>query len=48
MPLSAIGDFREKGVTDPLFARLADSCDAHGGLWNAEAERILFEHFGVK
>lgn len=48
MPLTAIEDFREKGRTDPLFARLADSCDAHDGLWNAEAEKILFQHFGVK
>ena len=47
MPLTAIEDFREKGRTDPLFARLADCCGAHGGLWNAEAERILFRHFGV-
>lgn len=48
MPLTAIEDFREKGRTDPLFARLADCCDAHGGLWNAEAEQILLRHFGVK
>lgn len=48
LPLTAIDDFREKGKADPLFARLADSCGAHVGLWNAEAEKILFEHFGVK
>lgn len=48
MPLTAIEDFREKGRTDPLFARPADSCEAHDGLWNAEAEKILFRHFGVK
>ena len=47
MPLTAIADFREKGEEDPLFARLADCCGAHDGLWNSEAERILFEHFGV-
>ena len=47
MPLTAIADFREKGKTDPLFARLADCCDAHSGLWNSEAEDILFRHFGV-
>ena len=47
MPLTAIEDFREKGRTDPLFARLADCCDAHGGLWNSEAESILFRHFHV-
>ncbi|MCI9331362.1 MAG: zinc-binding dehydrogenase [Oscillibacter sp.] len=47
MPLTAIEDFREKGKSDPLFARLADCCDAHGGLWNSEAENILFRHFHV-
>ena len=47
MPLTAIADFREKGKTDPLFRRLADCCDAHDGLWNSEAERILFQHFHV-
>jgi len=46
MPLTAIEDFREKGKTEPLFARLADSCEAHGGLWNSGAEKILLEHFG--
>ncbi|MCI9121232.1 MAG: zinc-binding dehydrogenase [Oscillibacter sp.] len=48
MPMTAIADFREKGRTDPLFARLADCCDAHDGLWNAEAEKLLFQHFGVQ
>ena len=47
MPLTAIEDFREKGKHDPLFARLADCCDAHNGLWNSEAEKILFQHFHV-
>ena len=47
MPLTAIEDFREKGKTDPLFARLADCCAAHDGLWNSEAEKILFQHFHV-
>ncbi|MCL2056923.1 MAG: zinc-binding dehydrogenase [Oscillospiraceae bacterium] len=41
MPLTAITDFAEKGKTDPLFAELARLCDAHGGLWNAQAERCL-------
>ena len=47
MPLTAIEDFREKGRSDPLFARLADCCDAHDGLWNSEAEAVLFRHFHV-
>ena len=47
MPLTAIADFREKGRTDPLYARLADCCGAHDGLWNSEAEKILLRHFHV-
>lgn len=48
MPLTAIDDFEELGKTDPLFAKLDASVKAHRGLWNEEAEKILFEHFGVK
>ena len=48
MPLTAIDDFEELGKTDPLFAKLDESCKAHRGLWNAEAEKILFDHFGVE
>ena len=48
MPLTAIEDFGKLGETDPLFAKLDASCKAHRGLWNAEAEKILFEHFGVE
>ena len=47
MPLTAIADFRKLGETDPLYAKLADACDKHNGLWNVEAEKILFEHFGA-
>jgi threonine dehydrogenase-like Zn-dependent dehydrogenase len=48
MPMTAISDFREKGKTDPFYAELADACDRHNGLWNAEAEKILFRHFGIQ
>lgn len=48
MPLTAIDDFEELGKTDLLFAKLDASCKAHRGLWNAEAEKILFDHFGVE
>ena len=41
LPLVAISDFAELGKTDPLFARLAESVAAKGGLWNKEAEEIL-------
>lgn len=47
MPLTAIDDFEKLGETDPLFKKLSDSCKAHKGLWNVEAEKILFEHFGI-
>ncbi|NLK27027.1 MAG: zinc-binding dehydrogenase [Clostridiales bacterium] len=47
MPLTAIDDFEELGKTDPLFKKLSESCKKHKGLWNTEAEKILFEHFGV-
>lgn len=46
-PLTAIEEFEELGKTDELFAKLDMSCKAHKGLWNKEAERILFEHFNV-
>lgn len=45
MPLTAIDDFRKLGEKDELFAKLADSCDRHNGLWNSEAEKILLTHF---
>jgi threonine dehydrogenase-like Zn-dependent dehydrogenase len=48
MPLTAIDDFEKLGESDPLFAKLNESCKAHQGLWNPEAEKILFEHFGVE
>ena len=44
LPLTAIGDFAEKGKTDPLFASLADICRRHQGLWSVEAENYLLEH----
>lgn len=48
MPMTAIEDFEELGKTDPFFKKLGDCCAAHQGLWNPEAEKILFEHFGVE
>jgi threonine dehydrogenase-like Zn-dependent dehydrogenase len=41
MDLTAISDFREKGKTDPVFAKLADIVDKNNGLWCAEAEKFL-------
>lgn len=48
MPLTAIDDFEELGKTDPLFAKLNEVCKRNRGMWCAEAEKILFEHFGVE
>lgn len=48
MPLTAIEDFAELGKKDLLMKKLAESCERHNGLWNAEAERILLEHFDVR
>lgn len=47
MPLTAIGDFEELGRGNELYKKLWDSCKKHKGLWNTEAEKILFEHYGV-
>lgn len=47
MPLTALEDFEELGKNDSLFAKLDACVKAHRGLWNSEAEKILFEHFGV-
>ena len=48
MPLTALTDFEELGKSDPLFAKLDKCVKANRGLWNGEAEQILFEHFGVQ
>lgn len=47
MPLTAIDDFEELGKSNELFKKLSDSCKSNKGLWNSEAEAILFKHFGV-
>jgi L-sorbose 1-phosphate reductase len=44
MPLTAIADFAEKGKTEPLFAKLAEICDRHQGLWSVEAEDYLLNN----
>lgn len=48
MPLTAIEDFKELGKEDLLYAKLADACDRHNGLWNKDAEDILLNHFNVE
>lgn len=44
LPLTAISDFRSLGGSDGFWTGLADICDRHKGLWNAEAERYVLEH----
>ena len=41
LPLTAIDEFAEKGKDDPMFAKLAEICDRHNGLWSGEAEKYL-------
>ena len=41
MPLTAIIDFAEKGKNEPLFAKLAEICSRHQGLWSVEAVDFL-------
>jgi len=41
MELTALTDLREKGKSDPLFAKLADIVENNNGLWSAEAEKYL-------
>ena len=47
MPLTAIADFAELGKNNSLFAKLAELCAKHSGLWNAEAEQLLLQHFNI-
>lgn len=47
MPLTAIGDFGEKGKTRPLFAELARITERRNGLWSAEAEEYLLKDAGL-
>ncbi|MGI6113279.1 MAG: zinc-binding dehydrogenase [Mahellales bacterium] len=41
LELTAIQDFKEKGKTDPMFAKLAEIVKANNGLWCLEAEKYL-------
>jgi threonine dehydrogenase-like Zn-dependent dehydrogenase len=41
MELTAIEDFKQKGASDPLFAKLAEIVKSYNGLWSVEAEEHL-------
>lgn len=45
MPMTAIEDFGKLGETDPFFKELDAVCKKNKGLWSAEAEKMLLEHF---
>lgn len=47
LPLTAISDFEELGKENALFKKLAESCKAHKDCWNANAEKILLNHFNI-
>jgi hypothetical protein len=42
--LTAIDDFAKKGENTPFFAKLAEICKRHQGLWSREAEEYLLEN----
>jgi len=44
MPMTPISEFKTKGQTNPVYARLNDICEAHNGLWNIEAEQYLLDN----
>lgn len=45
MPMTAIEDFGKLGEEDPFFLELDAVCKKNKGLWSAEAEKMLLEHF---
>ena len=45
MPMTAIDDFAKLGEQDPFFKELDAVCKKNRGLWSAEAEKMLLEHF---
>ncbi|MDR2185990.1 MAG: zinc-binding dehydrogenase [Treponema sp.] len=44
LELTAIADFKEKGRTDPFYAKLGEICKRHKDLWSKEAEDYLLEN----
>jgi len=44
MELTPISTFALKGADNPVYARLAEICDRHQGLWSTEAEAYLLEN----
>jgi threonine dehydrogenase-like Zn-dependent dehydrogenase len=46
MALTPITEFAQKGLTNPVYARLAEICDQYQGLWSTEAEAYLLANTG--
>lgn len=44
MPLTPLEEFEAKGKNNPVYARLAELCKKHNGLWNTEAEDYLLKN----
>ena len=44
IPLTAISEFKEKGNSDPFFAKLNEICVRNNDLWSVEAEEYLLAH----
>lgn len=47
MPMTAIEDFGKLGESDPFFKELDEVCKANKGLWSAQAEKMLLEHYNA-
>lgn len=43
LELTAIEDFEKLGKDNPMFARLAEICQANNNVWCEEAEKYLLE-----
>jgi hypothetical protein len=43
LPLISLEDLSKLGRNSALLAELAQLCDSHNGLWNAEAEQLLLQ-----
>lgn len=44
MPLTPLSELAEKGLTNPVFAKLAEMVTNNKGLWSVEAEAYLLEN----
>nr|MBP7498101.1 L-sorbose 1-phosphate reductase [Bacteroidales bacterium] len=45
LELTALADFEEKALNNPLFRTLAEITKTNNNLWSVEAEEFLLKHF---